>query len=121
MEKLTNVEKQIFQKVEEALKDEELICNPNLSLNDFAKAIETPVRALSDTINKFYKKGFRALVNPYRVHKAAKIIESGQTKDLIGIGRSVGFNSRTTFFNAFKQELGISPREFAKLVKGDLR
>ena len=34
--------------------------------------------------------------------------------NLTGIAEKVGFNSRSTFFSAFKQLEGITPNEFKK-------
>lgn len=117
MEDVTSNEEKILEKIQEALENEELISNPELSLYDFAKAINSPARIVSNAINKRFKKGFRALLNPYRVKKAVKMIKSKDKRRLNEIGRAAGFNSRTTFFTSFKHEIGLSPREFAKLVE----
>lgn len=116
MENLSEKESHILQKIEEALNNEHLMSNPDLNLYEFSKAINALVRIVSNTINKSYKKRFRALLNPYRISKAVHLIKSGQIKGLIKVGLASGFMSRPTLFLAFKYEIGVSPRDFAKLV-----
>ncbi|MGY6521967.1 MAG: helix-turn-helix domain-containing protein [Mongoliitalea sp.] len=117
MEQSSSHESKVLEKITEALENEELITNPELSLHDFAKAIDSSPRTVSNVINKYCQKGFRALLTPYRVRKAVALMKSGSKKKLNEIGKEAGFNSRTTFFTSFKQELGVCPREFAKTIE----
>ncbi|UJP65223.1 helix-turn-helix domain-containing protein [Mongoliitalea daihaiensis] len=116
MEKASQHESKVLEKINEALNNDELITDPELNLHGFAKAIDFPARTVSNIINKYWRKGFRALIAPYRVRKAISLMKSGKKKKLHQIGKEAGFNSRTTFFTSFKQELGICPREFIKNI-----
>jgi AraC-like DNA-binding protein len=73
-------------------------------------------KSVSYTINREFGKGFNEFLNQYRVEYAISKIEDGYLDDytLEALGEISGFNSRTTFFNAFKKEMGFSPSEFWK-------
>jgi AraC-like DNA-binding protein len=52
--------------------------------------------------------------NRHGVAYAVELIRSGETEkmSLGGIAMQSGFSSRTTFFIAFKNEMGVSPSQY---------
>lgn len=73
----------------------------------------------SSTISHLFKKklgvSFYRCVIQRRLIAAKTLIEDGVL--LEDVGQRVGFADYSTFYRAFKQEYGISPREFKKLVE----
>jgi YesN/AraC family two-component response regulator len=98
------------------LEREEVITNPRIRLSLFAEMMDLSPKVVSHVIKKEFKKGFNELLNKYRIRFAIEKIEEGYLDlyTLEALGEESGFSSRTTFFNAFKKELGISPSAYWK-------
>ncbi len=79
-------------------------------------------RVLGAACKRCAGKTTRELINFHRVKYAKEKITSGYLDQytLDALGKEAGFSSRTTFFNAFKKELGQSPTAFwTDFQKGD--
>ena len=107
---------QIKSVIKSAFKKEEVITNPNLCLSLLAEMLDLSPKVVSHVINKEFNNGFNELLNKHRVQYAIEKIEEGYLDfyTLEALGEESGFNSRTTFFNAFKKETGNSPSEYWK-------
>ncbi len=92
----------------------------SLTVSDFTIEADLPIRLLPHILNLTFKKTFKELINERRVKFAKEKIESGFLIDLTidTLAIECGFNSRVTFYNAFKKELGLSPNQYwAKIQK----
>lgn len=85
--------------------------NPDLTLDDVARAIGITYNNLSRAINCRMGKNFFAIVNALRVEYSKQLLlhykENRLTID--SIAQQSGFNSRFTLNNAFKRAEGVSP------------
>jgi len=86
----------------------------NLSLDSLADELSVNRHTLSKTINKTTGKNFNNFINDYRIKEALRLMSSAEYSDLHidDIIERTGFNSRTTFYVAFKKTIGISPSEY---------
>jgi AraC-like DNA-binding protein len=100
----------------EFFEQEKIFLVPNLLVHDFAKKIKVPVRKVPFLFFSLYGKTFKDTINQFRIKWAISKLEEGYLDSftLESLGEECGFNSRTTFFNAFKKETGISPSEYWK-------
>lgn len=115
---ITAFEKQVVIRIKEALEVHHLYTVPNLNLYEFSKYIGVSPKTTSLIINKYLNKNFRSLVLSYRVQKAVYLIENLNGKVKVNeVGELAGFQSRTNFFTAFKEEKGISPRDYMNSIK----
>jgi len=96
------------------MEKEQIFTENGLTLSHFASRIDVSPKLVSLVINREFDKGFKEFVNQYRIAYAITKIETGYLDDytLEGLGEISGFNSRTTFFNAFKKAMGCSPSEY---------
>ncbi|MBQ0736181.1 helix-turn-helix domain-containing protein [Aquimarina celericrescens] len=96
---------------------------PELSLSILANEINTTTNKLSWILNNIYKKTFYELVNEYRVEDFSKKINQNKHKEftLISIAFEVGFNSKSTFYKAFKEITNVTPSEFIRKVENSQR
>ena len=92
---------------------------PELSLTILAHEIDTTTNKLSWVINKVYKKTFYEMVNEYRVEDFSERIKRDEHKEytLIAIANEVGFNSKSTFYKAFKEIAKMTPSEYIRKTK----
>jgi len=91
--------------------------NPDLDLNLLSKVIGEPRNKLSKHFSQ-RSTTFTEFVHEYRVNAFIQLVEDGKLKHfgIEGLSMDVGFNSRATFYRAFKNKMGISPSEYIKNV-----
>ena len=83
------------------------------SINDLSAETGIPLHHLSALLNKGYNERFNDFINKLRLEYLANSFKpEWKLLTLEGIGKEVGFNSRTTFYNAIKKNTGLSPSVF---------
>ncbi|WP_286967786.1 helix-turn-helix domain-containing protein [Flavobacterium sp. UBA4854] len=100
------------EKLENAMFEKSLYKNPNLTLQDLSKEINISSHQLSQFLNNNLGKNFTSFVNEFRINEACKIITSTDKLTLESVGYDVGFNSKSTFFVAFKKHTGTTPLNY---------
>lgn len=101
--------------LENYLLDKEPYTNPDLTLEALSKEIGIPLNKLSTIINKGLKKTFYDLINEKRIEKSKKLLKNMNSQTTIEyIAYESGFNSRASFYRAFKKHTGITPTEFLR-------
>ncbi len=100
-----------------ALEEEQIWLDPNLSLKNLAAKLELHPNKLSWLINSNFGQNYNRLINGYRVREFQKqVLDSNTSKfSFLGLAYASGFNSKTSFHNAFKQLTGLSPGDWMKL------
>lgn len=88
--------------------------DPEFNLADLAELTGIDKVRLSYTINTYMNTNFYSLINKYRVEEFIRLMESGhyENYNLLGIASEAGFSSKSTFYKAFKELKGQSPKEF---------
>ncbi|MFY8127631.1 MAG: helix-turn-helix domain-containing protein [Chitinophagaceae bacterium] len=104
------------QKIEHVLLIEKKYEEPELTLFDIAKKLNTNISLLSKAINNAFNSNFNDVVNGYRIAAFIDLINQGEHKKqtILSLAFEVGFNSKATFNRAFKKIKGVSPQEFIK-------
>ncbi len=88
--------------------------NKQLSLHEVSYDLNVSPHWVSQVINEIGGDSFADYVNAYRVQYAKALIASGRLDHLsiAGIGSESGFNSRATFYKAFKKCTSMTPTEY---------
>jgi AraC-like DNA-binding protein len=102
----------VWEKLEKIMTDKSLYKNPNLSLQDLSQELNISGHQLSQFLNNNLGKNFTSFINEFRINEACKIITSNDKLTLESIGYDVGFNSKSTFFAAFKKHTGTTPLNY---------
>lgn len=90
-----------------------LYLKPDLSVASLAMELGTNRTYLSNLINQYLHTTFTNYVNAYRVQYAKNLLL--KTDDTIEeIFQAAGFQSRTTFWRAFAQVEGCTPKDYRK-------
>jgi YesN/AraC family two-component response regulator len=112
-------EDKILEKLLNLLNNEKIYIDPDLSLVSMAEKLETNTSYLSTIINKHFNINFKSLINKYRIDEARKILvsEQGAGYSIEGIASEVGFQSRSVFYQTFRQITGLTPTAYVKSYK----
>jgi len=112
-------EERILKNLKKLLIKGKVYTNPNISLPSLAKSLKTNTSYLSAVINSHYSCNFRSLINGYRITKAKEMLVNDDFANysIEGIANEVGYNSRSSFYNAFKVETGLTPALFLENYK----
>ncbi len=102
---------QRFSKINETILGEKLYKDPALSLSTLARSVGLSRNDISYLINKNTGVNFNVFINTYRIEEAKRLLKDASYNHLnmLGIAIESGFNSKATFFAAFKQHTGVSP------------
>ena len=111
-EEITSIEKALEQQIQ----IEKVFLKPDLNLNYLAQVIDTSSNNLSWYLNQVLNKSFYEYINANRISEFLKRIKLGehQSKTLLSIALDVGFNSKSTFNNAFKSIMKDTPNNYIK-------
>ncbi len=101
-------------KIVKLLEKDKVYEDPELSLTQMAKQLDTNPSLLSKMINQGFQLNFNDCINYYRIEAVKQKLQSGEqkTQTLLGIAYDCGFNSKATFNRAFKKITGVSPKEW---------
>lgn len=102
------------QKVLAAVVENKLYADPELTLSQLAKSLNTNTTLLSRIINTGFGMNFNDFINYYRVHEVQQKLTSGANEQftIMSLAYDAGFNSKATFNRAFKKVTGKNPKDF---------
>ena len=112
---LISIEKELDQlnEIEKTFKD------GRLKLQDLADKTGISANDISQTINVRKKQNLTDYLNDLRINCAIELMHltEYQNDKLLAIALDSGFNNKTSFLNAFKKKLNISPSEYRKKIQ----
>lgn len=106
----------LYQSILTFMETEKPFLNNELSLSSLAESLGLTSHYLSQVINQITNKNFFEFINGYRVQFAKELLLNSNDT-VLKIAMDSGFNSKTTFYNAFKKDSLISPSEYRQLKK----
>lgn len=88
--------------------------DPDFSLSIMSANTDIPVHHLSYYFNEHLNINFNTWKNDHKINFVVELIEKGNYEllTLDALAKQAGFGSRTTFFNSFKQKMGVTPSEY---------
>ena len=85
-----------------------------MTLQKLAAQVDMPEKELSILINQQIGKHFFDFINEYRIREAKILLKDQPNLTVLEILYQVGFNSKSSFYTAFKKETGITPSDYRK-------
>jgi len=109
----------IASKLEEKMQQQQLYLDPALTMPKLASSIGVSPNYLSQTLNAHYQSSFFDYINGLRIEYSKTLLSdtTRQGLSIIDIAMESAFNSRSTFYAAFKQAVGMTPAQFRKEQK----
>ena len=108
--------KRVMDRVTHLMQQDQMFLDSNLSLPQLATELGCSVNHLSQAINAGFGMSFFDYVNQYRVKAAEHLLsaEDDRKGAILDIALSVGFNSTSTFYAAFKKSTGQTPAQYRR-------
>ncbi len=85
-----------------------------LSLQKLADGIGLPDKLVSQLINQHLGKHFFDYINEFRITEAKALLQNQPELTVLEILYQVGFNSKSSFYTAFKKETGQTPTNYRR-------
>ena len=103
-------------RLERLMRSERIYLRPDLTLPELAKAVGCSVNHLSQVINSGFGRSFFDYVNRYRIDRAKELLADfdDHGDSVLNIAFSVGFNSNSAFYTAFKKTVGQAPAQYRR-------
>ena len=116
--RIGNVTKNLSSDLEHLFEVEKIYRQQGLSVNDLVEKLGTNHKYLLQ-IFKEYQKNFNDFVNTYRVAEARDMLKDSKYNHYTvqAISEMVGFSSLSVFYTSFKQEVGVAPAEYRKVIR----
>jgi AraC-like DNA-binding protein len=91
---------------------------PEITISRLSEMLNVRIEFLSDVLNSQLNQNFFDFINKYRVEefKNQCILKTNSHLTILGIAYGCGFNSKASFYRAFRKFEGISPSAYIKKV-----
>ncbi len=103
-----------FKKIRNHIIEAKLYLDPLLSMESVASELGMSKSYFSKLINSYSKYNFSDFVNSLRVEQAKKFLSDEEFSQytIVAIGLECGFNSKSTFYSAFKKFTSETPTTY---------
>ena len=111
---LTEQQKKVLARKLDKLMKEQIYLNGKLSIDDVAEKLDTNSKYLSQVINESHQLNFYTYINTFRIREAQRLLKDShhQKYSIQGIARLAGFTSKSSFNEAFRRIIGMTPSEY---------
>ncbi|MEP5613039.1 MAG: AraC family transcriptional regulator [Cyclobacteriaceae bacterium] len=110
-----------FNKLILLLEEEQIFLNKSLKVSDIASRLNQKEKIVSRAVNQHSGVNFNTFINSFRVNYSKELLESGRLDHytIEAIAEECGFANKVSFYNAFKSDTGMSPKQFRALKHPD--
>lgn len=108
----------LAERIHTKLTTEDHIFNPDFSINDLSRLVNSNRDYVSKAINRRFNVQFQIFINDLRVLAAIKLMNEYKSESykMEYFMEKVGFSNRATFSNSFKRYAGMTPSSFYKAL-----
>ena len=103
-------------RLEQIMQSQQVFLKPDLTLPKLASAVNCSVNHLSQVINSGCGMSFFDYLNQHRIEHAKVLLSQldGQSGAVLNVAFTVGFNSNSAFYAAFKKCVGETPAQYRR-------
>lgn len=104
----------LLQNLLKSIEEQKSYLSPELTISELSEQTQIPSHYLSQIINEKMNCSFLDFINSYRVEEAKKMLAKDSSKQftILSIAYDAGFNSKSTFYTAFKKHTNLTPSKF---------
>ena len=98
------------------LQQEEGLREFGLTLSQISRRLGVPPKRLSQAVNAIHGRGFRTLLNDWRVEAAARQLRDPRLslRSITDVMFDAGYQTKSSFNREFAQRMGTTPSEYRK-------
>ncbi len=113
-EKLVDNSEELFNQLSKKIKNKELYKQDDLTLRNLAHQLNINEHELSKLINHYTKNNFYHYINQFKIEEFKRLIhtQKAQQLSLLGLAEESGFSSKSTFYDVFKKQEGLTPKQY---------
>ena len=110
--------KNIFVRIKKAMEEDKLFRQHDLSISTLAYHISSNEKYTSNAISTYTKMNFNRFLNFHRINEAKRLLlQYGEEAVISDVLEECGYASRSTFYKAFGEFTGMTPKEFITLSR----
>ncbi|AXT56920.1 AraC family transcriptional regulator [Aquimarina sp. AD1] len=108
-----------IEEIKEFIEKDKFYLQSSASLKKLSEELNSSSNYISQVINTSTGLNFNDFINQYRIETSKLRLTDPNYSHLTieAIGNSVGFNSKSTFYNSFRKHVAMSPKAFVTLKK----
>lgn len=108
---------ELFERLEALMNEKKIYRNSMISRDDIADMLGTNRTYLTTVISERTKKNFNQYINSFRMSEALSLLSDAEKEVVLkDLAPKVGFNSISTFYKLFKEEIGMTPAKFREQI-----
>lgn len=107
-------DRHIFQKMENTLLSEQVYLNPDYRRENLMELTHLNKNRLTDIIKECTGTTPNTYINHLRIEHAVHLMKTYPHYSIESIATDSGFNSKNTFYTAFREVFGMTPNEYKK-------
>ncbi len=110
--------KTLMEQIDSYMRSTEAFVRTELTIIDLAEKLKVHPKRISACINTIFNQNFNSYVNQLRISKAENLLsdQSSNHYSIEGIGKEVGFHSKSAFYSAFKKVTGTTPTKYKERI-----
>jgi len=103
-------------RLDQIMNSQQAYLRSDLTLPNLTELVGCSVNHLSQVINSGFGMSFFDYLNQYRIEHAKVLLSelNGQSNAILNIAFTVGFNSNSAFYAAFKKYVGQTPAQYRR-------
>ncbi|MEM9001152.1 MAG: helix-turn-helix domain-containing protein [Bacteroidota bacterium] len=106
---------EIKGKVKLAFEQDKIYRQNDIGLMQLSEYISHDRYKVSEVLNCYFAMNFYALLNHYRIEEAKMLLLSKPFMSVKSVMYEVGFNSKNSFYTAFRKNTGLSPNDYRSM------
>lgn len=118
---LDNEQQQKYSRqLESIMQSQQVFLRSDLTLPKLAEEVGCSGNHLSQVINSEFGASFFEYLNQYRIDYASELLSGADSRSssILDIAFTVGFNSNSAFYTAFKKRTGMTPAQYRLKFSG---
>ncbi|WCL49735.1 AraC family transcriptional regulator [Leptospira sp. GIMC2001] len=105
---------EVTERINKLFSVEKIYLEDELNLSIVAEKLNITTHQLSEFLNQVEKKSFNQYVNSHRIEYACKSLIQNPEWPTIRIAYDSGFQSKSSFHDAFRREMNMTPTAYRK-------
>ena len=114
-----NSQDELTDKILTVMEDPANYCDATFTIDKLASLTQSNHTYVSTAIKNSFNQNFRLFLNSYRIREAQRMFmqPDAEKYTIEFVSEQVGFKSRTSFYEAFKEITGVSPKFYLKSMQ----